>query len=293
MVDDKRELELFEIPDGEVKGTDLQRLVLVGDDLDYLIGLPGDRLLTHAEVRASANVLRRLLIDGQVSQLLKALAPPKGLDPVVEATFIDPMLRDIRPEWVRVAWAGGAPSEGAQHKGFALYSIPEAVWRPYGSMEKFHEQAGLSAPPPVTHLTLSEWLASTSVAIGTDGGLVVISRREVIQYNANKAGGVHFDPSRRIDLALKGGAKRDRKREKEVKYKLLDYAFVRVGHLSGPEYEIASMAHVIAQSEWAQTISRMAREAAPEDFNGDPNELKVWDGSEWATFTFGDPGRGN
>jgi hypothetical protein len=31
----------------ELAGSDLERLVVVGGDLEYLIGLPRDRLLTH------------------------------------------------------------------------------------------------------------------------------------------------------------------------------------------------------------------------------------------------------
>jgi hypothetical protein len=49
----------------ELAGTDLERLVVVGGDLEYLMDLPCDRLLSHTEVRLVAGILRRLLVDGQ------------------------------------------------------------------------------------------------------------------------------------------------------------------------------------------------------------------------------------
>jgi hypothetical protein len=43
----------------QLAGPDLERLVVVGSDLEFLLSLPRDRLLTHTEVRLSAAVLRR------------------------------------------------------------------------------------------------------------------------------------------------------------------------------------------------------------------------------------------
>jgi len=51
------------------------------------------------------------------------------------------------------------------------------------------------------------------------------------------------------------------------------------------------MAHAVAGTDWAGEIIRIAQEAAPSDFHGDPKHLKVWtgikeaDGTGWATFT--------
>jgi hypothetical protein len=52
------------------------------------------------------------------------------------------------------------------------------------------------------------------------------------------------------------------------------------------------MVQAIASSDWATEIVRVALESAPEDFRGDPNELKFWtgmkeaDGTGWATSRF-------
>ena len=94
---------------------------------------------------------------------------------------------------------------------------------------------------------------------------------------------MHFDPKRDFTLM------NTKKRRAEIEHHLLDHGLLRVGHLSGPEYEVASMAEVVASSDWAQQFIEIARNAAPEEFSGDPCELKFWtgmqeaDGSGWAT----------
>jgi hypothetical protein len=118
-------------------------------------------------------------------------------------------------------------------------------------------------------------------------------RRPALKYIANRKGGVHFDPKR--DLTLKNV----KKHRAEVEHHLLDHGLLRVGHLSGPEYEVVSMAQAVASSDWAQQFIEVARSAAPEEFGGDPHELKFWtgleeaDGTGWATSRFepnaGDP----
>ena len=135
--------------------------------------------------------------------------------------------------------------------------------------------------------TLEQFLASTSVAVQTiELGLVRMSRRTVLQYIANRRGGVHFDPRR--DLTLRNA----KKRRKEAEYHLLDHGLVRVGHLRGPEFEVMSMVGSISETDWSAEIVRVAERLAPDDFNGDPTELKFWtgmseaDGTCWATSIF-------
>jgi hypothetical protein len=142
-------------------------------------------------------------------------------------------------------------------------------------------------------MSLDAWQRSTSVAINTkEVGLVTVSRAAIVKYMANRKGGVHFDPTR----ALQVHGKRKRR---EVESHLLDHGLLRVGHLSGPEFEVASMVRAIVASDWACELIRAARNVAEEHLHGDPTELKLWtgqkeaDGSGWATMTFGpsaDPG---
>ena len=190
--------------------------------------------------------------------------------------------------WIRYAFAGGDVVDGAaHHTGIVFGVVPRAEHEPYGSLDAFLKVNPLPMQGETRTATLDQFLASTSVAISTNEvGLVTISRRLVLQYFANRKGGVHFDPRR--DLSLKDG----RKRRKEAAYYLLDHGLLRVGHLSGPEYEVASMARSVADADWSAEIIRVAREVAPADFAGDPNELKFWtglresDGTGWATTKF-------
>ena len=73
---------------------------------------------------------------------------------------------------------------------------------------------------------------------------------------------------------------------------LLDHGLLRVGHLSGPEFEIASMVRAVGESDWAAELTRIVEEIAPDQLSGDPNGMKFWswekqpDGTGWATMTF-------
>jgi hypothetical protein len=267
-------------------GRELERMVAVAGDLEFLQSMPQHRLLTHTEVRLAAGVLRRLLIDGQIAALLKsAVSTPPAL--TVEAVDIDTPLSEWPPEWIRYAFAGGAAVSGAHHTGVLLGVVPKAEHEPYGSPEAFLEAHPLPMAGTSRRMSLAAFLESTCVAVGTNEvGLVKISRRVVLQYIANRKGGVHFDPHR--DLSLKDV----KKWRREAAYHLMDHGLLRVGHLSGPEFEIQSMARAIAEADWAREVVRVAAEVAPDDFGGDPNELKVWtgmqeaDGTGWATSTF-------
>jgi hypothetical protein len=165
--------------------------------------------------------------------------------------------------------------------------VPGPVFESYGSEEAFLEANPLPIKPTKTRMPLASWLASTAVAIRTnEQGLVRISRATIVQYLANRKGGVHFDPHRKLALANK------RKRRKEVEYFLLDHGLLRVGHLSGPEFEVASLVQSVQAADWTTEIIAAAKGMAPEDFRGDPNEIKLWtglkeaDGTGWASFRF-------
>jgi hypothetical protein len=273
---------------GELTGADLERLVVVSSDLEYLRSLPQDRLLTHTEVRLAASVLRRLIVENQLSHLLRSMNAPPGSQLTVEATYIDDALSQWSPGWVRSAWGGGATVKGAHHRGFIFAVVPRQEHEPYGSVEAFLKANPLPMSGTMRRLSLRDWEQSTSVAIHTDQlGLVRISRGSVVKYVANKKGGVHFDPKRKLNLPGK-------RRTREVEAHLLDHGLLRVGHLSGPEFEIASMVRGISSSEWSAELIRVANEAAPDQLQGDPGELRVWtgqieaDGTGWASVRFND-----
>ena len=268
-------------------GADLERLIVVGSDLAYLIDLPRDRLLTHTEVRLCAGILRRLLVDGQLSAVWKSIGAAAHGRPTVEVTEIDTLLSQWPNTWIRYAWAGGAGAAGAHHTGLVLSSIPKEEHERYGSVHQLLQANPLPREGQARRLTVEDWLRTTSVAIQTDNmGLIRISRASVLKYFANHKGGVHFDPKRDFK------AKVPRKNRQTAEHHLLDHGFVRVGHLSGPEFEVASMVQAVAEADWATELVRIAEDVAPADLHGDPNELKFWsyeqqpDGTGWATMTF-------
>lgn len=279
----------------DLRGADFERLVVVASDLEYLSGLPRDRLLTHTEVRLGASILRRLLIDDQLGALHRTMGAPRGFQPAVEATYIDEALSKWPAAWIRYAWAGGAKASGAvaHHMGFIFAVVPKAEHERYGSPEKFIEANPMPYQGGMRRMGVSDWLRSTSVAIQTDQiGLVRISRASVVKYVANRKGGVHFDPNRKLHLP-------GRRRRREIEAHLLDHGLLRVGHLSGPEFEIASMIGSVVESDWAAELTRIAQQAAAEQLKGDPSELKFWawekqaDGTGWATMNFESKGDGS
>jgi hypothetical protein len=271
---------------GELRDADLERFVVVASDLEYLLALPRDRLLTHTEIRLGASILRRLLVDNQLGAVLRTLSAPRGVHPAVEATYIDEALSKWPAQWIRYAWAGGASASGAHHTGMILAVVPKEEWVAYGSPEKFLEANPMPFQGGTRRMAVNDWLQSSSVAIQTDQlGLVRISRSAVVKYVANRKGGVHFDPKRQLDLPGK-------RRRREIEAHLLDHGLLRVGHLSGPEFEIASMIHAVADSDWASALTQMAEDVVIEQLHGDPTQIKFWtgakeaDGTGWATMSF-------
>jgi hypothetical protein len=271
----------------QVSGHNLERLVVVGGDLEYLRTLPSDRLLTHTEVRLAAGVLRRLLIDDELHSAWRIIGANKVTKLTVDATEIDTALATWNEVWIQYAWAGGAAVSGAHHAGIVLGVVPKEEHEAYGSVDEFLRANTLTHKAEKRRMTVNDWLRSTSIAIRTNEiGLVKISRRSVLTYFANRRGGVHFDSRRNLaDL-------KPRRRRREVESFLLDHGLLRVGHLSGPEFEVQSMVQALTAADWAQELVRIAHSVAPEDFSGDSNELKIWtgireaDGTGWATWKF-------
>ena len=286
MSDEDTERRLIEF---KVHTSKLEQLVVVCDDVACLRDLPRDRLPSHTEVRIAASILRRLLIDngGELFKIWRSI-DRDGVAPLtVEATDLGAFLKAWPSEWIWYAWAGGAQFPGAHHAGFVMYRVPKEVHEPYGSPEKFISERGMPGEPKRIRFSLSGLLESPGAAIQTDAGLHVIGRKRIIDYIANRKGGVHFDASR--NLSVRGITNRRRNAE----YHLLDHGLLRVGHLSGPEYEVVSIAQALVGEEWADELIRIGSENAPSEFRGDPAEMRVWtgmkeaDGTPWATWTYG------
>lgn len=272
-----------------LSGPDLERLVVVGGDLDYLASLPKDRLFSHSEIRLAASVLRRLFVDDLIGAVWRSIGGSRVGPLTLLATDIDSSLNEWPEGSIAYAWAGGALVTTVGHAGFLLAKVPAKDGKP---QEPTLSSMANQAEHRFVSMSIHRWLRSTSVAMNTNtDGLVRISRQSVLTYMANRKGGVHFDPRRGIDLPKKGP-----KKHRDIESRLLDHGLLRIGHLSGPEFEVMSMVHAVVSCDWALELSRAAVDLAPEDFQGDPQIVKFWtgmreaDGSGWATVrTTSDP----
>ena len=184
---------------------------MVGSDLELLRTLTDQRLPSHAEVRAAAAILRRLLIDGpgELARVWRSIAGEahRDLPLTVTAVDLDEQLNSVPdPTWVFAAYAGGADTGkiAANHGGQALCSVPTGHHDGTGEAPSWAQQEF-----QLKTMTISHWLRSTSIAITTkEVGLVRISRAGVVRYVANRKGGVHFTPGRRKTISKKQAKQR-------------------------------------------------------------------------------------
>lgn len=267
----------------ELTQAELERLIVVAGDLEFLRSLAADDLPSRTHTRLAAGVMRRLLIDGQLSTVVRKMSGVPLTSLTVSATDIDQSIDAWgNPKWIRFAWAGGAVSTQVDHYGFVFAVVPEED-RPAGmSPDQFVEQLGLPVSAERREMTVPEWLASTSVAIqSTVDGLLRASRRELLKYVANRKGGVHID--------MRPSSARPNPRRIDKLGDFLDLGLMRVGQLSGPEFEIASMAHALATTPWAGKLIDAVRERVPEAFDARPRTLKIFTGMDddgWTTMEF-------
>jgi hypothetical protein len=162
----------------QVSGSNLERLVVAGSDLEYLQSLPNDRLLTHTEIRLAAGVLRRLVIDDELHAAWRIIGAHKVAKLTEDATEIDTALTTWNEAWVQYAWAGGATVSGAHHAGIVFGVVPKEEHEVYGSVDEFFRAHPLSYQAEKRKMIIEDWLQSTSVAIrANEIGLVKISRR--------------------------------------------------------------------------------------------------------------------
>jgi hypothetical protein len=274
-----------------LSASELERLVVVASDLEFLERVGSAGIPSHTDIRLAAGVLRRLLIENQLSHGCRPISSAVGdlsiavndLDETLDET-LDEFESRGSPEWLIYAWAGGGNWEGmmASHDGFVLASVPKAEWSAYGTPDAFLAAVDLRLRPAENQHSPGRILSSTAIAYRHEGTNLRIPRREVIKYIANRKGGVHFDPSRKIKPEAKAT-----KRKSVLFAQIMDLGLIRVGPLSGPEYEIAALIASVTQAPWSSKIRLIAAEAAPQDFV-DNSELQFWSPEgRWETMTFG------
>jgi hypothetical protein len=181
----------------------------VKDDLRYLHATWTQHTIDDNFLRRDSATLRRLLTDG--GGILGAYRRELGLKGEIRVEALDLMahLRGLNQGLIQFASAGGARHGGMEVRGTLMYldvMPPELVKQRY--------QHGIQ----MKSMSLQQYLDSPCLLIrGT-----VVRRRDLIQYVANKKGGVHYDPKRNASakafLALDSLSGRVRIADKEAMY---------------------------------------------------------------------------
>jgi hypothetical protein len=160
-------------------------LAIVKSDIGFLED-DWDESIDEHSLRRSSTVLRNLLVYNGFGKAWR-LAGERG-EPHVEAVDLSRALAGLDLRKVAFATAGGAVSGGVAVEAALTYLGPM-------SPGVIKERASRGAGPTKRKYKLSEFHASPAVVV--DG--VPVSRRNVIQYMANKRGGAHSDVSRKKD----------------------------------------------------------------------------------------------
>lgn len=135
----------------------------------------------EGELRRGTAILRRLLVEGEYGNLWRYLGFVK--EPSVVCVDLDSILPYFSPSKIVFAFAGGAKIAGLQSTSLFLHEGDECT----AYTDEVAEKSIKSMP-------VSRYINSTTAYI--DGRN--ISRKEYIQFIANKLGGVHLKKKNEI-----------------------------------------------------------------------------------------------
>lgn len=156
------------------------------DDLALLRDTWNDDIST-ARLRADSGILRKLLVDGVLGRAWRASGRVR--EPRILAPDLKGYLGEFERRKIVLAQAGGATYRGMT---LNLNMIVEGEVSPGGH---YADGEDPRRPMPLTRFVDGPTLVA---------GGVTIKRRELIQYVANKIGGLHYDESRKgTDTAFK------------------------------------------------------------------------------------------
>lgn len=221
-------------------------LRIVHDDLIFLRSLDYNEP-SRTTARVASSILRRLLYDG-LYRLAWQLAGMER-EPAVLAVDLAAMLNEVEPRYIQYAYAGGAPTKGAQHKGYILLAIPLAEVGVESHEIVARRIQNQLRPVERRFFSLSQFCESPSVISGN----AAVSRLTLVRYVANKLGGVHWDNQRGRWTDPVGS-----------RHRLLDEEHIFVGVLPGALFEIVSIAHAIASSQSTDELIQRINTVAPE-----------------------------
>lgn len=247
----------------------LEFLRIVRDDIEFLLSLDYRRP-SRTHVRLASSVLRRLLHEGMY-QNAWTLAELHG-QPNVLAFDLLAMVADLQPQHIDYAYAGGATTEGAHHKGMVLLRIPKEEAEAEGYDECAQRISKLMKPPSMRLFPLADFCQSPAVITGKAS----VSRLGIIRYVANKLGGVHWDNQRQGWTDPVGS-----------RHRMLDEKHLMVGKLPAPLYEVISIAQTVASSEDAtRFIQRVATLAPEPEWSSEIAQFREGRIGKYANITF-------
>lgn len=244
-------------------------LRIVRDDLLFLQSLNYERP-SRTDFRLASAVLRRLLHEGMYQAAWK-IAGFEG-EQKISATDLQTMIKDVPDRYIHYAYAGGATTEGAHHKGYLLLVVPRDEAKADGHEETAKRVSNLVKLGIIREFSLAEFCQSPSVV----SGKAAVSRIGVIRYVANKLGGVHWDNSRGNWTDAVGG-----------RHRLLDEDHIIVGRLPASLYEVVSIAQAISSSKDTGRLVDQIEVLAPEQAQAS-NVLRFREGriGKYADLTF-------
>lgn len=190
--------------DGKEAGVDTELEKQIRSDLSYLrASWTKKEFLDDDVLRRDSVILRRFLVDGGAG-LLPGYRRRLGRKGPIEVRAIDlkPALEGLDRQQIDFASAGGAEHNGTVvHSAFVCRAVltPEQIKARYERGETYR------------NMSITRYLDSSCLVVRG----VSVSRRNIVQYIANRRGGVHFDPTR-DRLAPQG----------EDQFKALDQAMV-------------------------------------------------------------------
>lgn len=171
---------------------ELQRVVL--DDLRHMLGT-WQGTIEDASLRRESTILRRLLHEDDLGRAWRDAGFSK--EPEIYAPYVEPTIARYGPSRLKFLCAGGGSSNGLTlQSAFFVDGV-----RDVDDLDLLEDAGGKM---PLRPFRLSRYLNSASIV--TAG--VVVSRRQLVLYVANKVGGAHLDQRRpealRVERALDG-----------------------------------------------------------------------------------------
>lgn len=243
---------------------------VVKEDLEFLQSTWSPQPL-RPYARAASGILRRLLVEGMYWTAWKIV----GIDgkPEINAVDLANFVSGIDHRYIHYAYAGGAPTRPANHRGYTLLVVPKGEVKKGEEEQKVRELHKSMGAARDKIYDPAEYLGSICAVSGNKS----ITRDVAIRYVANKMGGVHWDNKRKGWGDSLGSRQR-----------FLDEEHLLVGSVTAAQYEVVYAAYCIAFSESTKTLIKKIVEYAPMPTTSYEKILcRVGRGGKYMEVTFG------